>query len=129
MDEKKKNKGYEDLDIYQLGFDLAIKVHKISLQLPNYELYETGSQIRRSSKSVPANIVEGYGRSKYKSYYVKFLTYALESCQETISHLKIINKLYNNIEEVKELMSAYQILGGKIYRFSQRIESSFKKTK
>lgn len=53
---------YRDLEIYKLAFKLAVEVHNLTLKLPKFELYEEGSQIRRSSKSVGANIVEGYGK-------------------------------------------------------------------
>jgi hypothetical protein len=43
-------KSYKDLEIYQLSYDLAVKIHKMSLKLPNYELYEKGSQLRRFLK-------------------------------------------------------------------------------
>ncbi|CAM3435556.1 four helix bundle protein [Aequorivita lipolytica] len=59
-------KSYKDLDIYNLAFECAIEVHHVSLKLPKFELYEQGSQVRRSSKSVKDNIIEGYGRRKYK---------------------------------------------------------------
>ena len=49
-------------------------------KLPAFELYEEGSQIRRSVKSVKSNIVEGYGRRRYKQDYIRFLTYAQASC-------------------------------------------------
>jgi len=39
-------KNYKDLEIYSLSYDLAVKLHKLSLKLPKYELYEEGSQIR-----------------------------------------------------------------------------------
>jgi four helix bundle protein len=58
----KTTKSYRDLEIYQLSHGLALKVHAVSLKLPQYELYEEGSQLRRSSKSVPSCIAEGYGR-------------------------------------------------------------------
>jgi hypothetical protein len=45
---KKEMNSYRDLDIYKLAFDLAVRVHKASLTLPKFELYEQGSQIRRS---------------------------------------------------------------------------------
>ena len=54
-------KGYQDLEIYQQSKRLAVEIHKISLQLPKFELYEEGSQIRRSSKAVASAIVKGYG--------------------------------------------------------------------
>jgi hypothetical protein len=67
-------KSYKDLDIYKESKRLAIEIHKISLSLPKFELYEEGSQIRRSSKGVTAAIVEGYGRRRYKADFVKYLT-------------------------------------------------------
>jgi four helix bundle protein len=55
-------KSYHDLEIYVLAKELAVRVHKMTLEmLPKFELYEEGSQIRRSSKSVVSTIVEGYG--------------------------------------------------------------------
>lgn len=60
-----KSKSYRDLEIYKLSYELAMKIHRISLKLPKYELYEEGSQIRRSSKGVPSTIVEGYGRRRF----------------------------------------------------------------
>ncbi len=67
---------FRDLDIFKLAFKLSIKVHKLSLLLPKFELYEQGSQIRRSSKSIKDNVVEGYGRRRYKADFIKFLVYA-----------------------------------------------------
>ncbi len=52
-------KSYKDLEIYSMSLYLFYKTHQISLKLPKYELYELGSQIRRSADSVPTNIVEG----------------------------------------------------------------------
>ena len=52
-------KSYRDLEIYQLSYKLAMKIHRMSLNLPKYELYEEGGQIRRSSKGVSCTIVEG----------------------------------------------------------------------
>jgi len=61
-----------------------LDVHKMTLtKLPTFELYEEGSQIRRSIKSVKSNIVEGYGRRRYKQEYIRFLTFAQASCDET----------------------------------------------
>lgn len=118
-------KSYKDLDIYNLAFEYAIEVHKLSLLFPNYENYELGSQLRRSSKSIAANIVEGYGRRKYKNDFIKFLVYAHASLLETISHLEMCNNLYN-IENVNELIQKYDQLGAKIFTFTQYVESAWK---
>jgi four helix bundle protein len=87
-------KSYNDLEVYQKAYSLAIKVHEMSLTLPKYELYEQGSQIRRSSKSIKDNIAEGYGRRKYKLDFIKFLTYAQASCIECTSQLKMISDIH-----------------------------------
>ena len=81
-----KPQSYEDLVIYQLAKKLAVEIHQMTLtELPKFEMYEVGSQIRRSSKSVGANIVEGFGRKKYRGEYVRFLTYSLASCETSIT--------------------------------------------
>ena len=54
--EDKNNQGYKKLKIYQLAHDLAVRVHKMTMDLPKFETFEEGSQIRRSSKSVSSNI-------------------------------------------------------------------------
>ena len=69
-------KNYRDLDIYNESYRLAVEVHKMTFKLPKYELYEEGSQIRRSSKSITSNIVEGYGRRKYKAEFIRFLIFS-----------------------------------------------------
>ncbi|MDZ7743178.1 MAG: four helix bundle protein [Bacteroidota bacterium] len=120
------SKSYRDLEIYQLSHDLAIKVHKISMDLPKHELYEQGSQVRRSSKSIVANIVEGYGRKRYKSEFIRFLIFANSSCDETISHLNMINQLYFDNENLNKLIRNYEELGKRIYRFIEYVEMHWK---
>jgi four helix bundle protein len=57
-------KSYKDLEIYVESRRLALEVHKISLSLPKFEMYEGGGQVRRSSKAVTSLIVEGDGKTK-----------------------------------------------------------------
>jgi hypothetical protein len=61
-----KYQSYKDLEIYKKAHKLAVEIHKMSLELPKFEMFEEGGQIRRSSKSVKSNIVEGFGRRRYK---------------------------------------------------------------
>jgi len=61
---------YRNLEVWQIARELSVLIHKMTLnELPKFEMYEEGSQIRRSSKSVRTNIVEGYGRRNYKLDY------------------------------------------------------------
>jgi four helix bundle protein len=116
---------YKDLEIFKLAFDLSIKVHYASLKLPKFELFEQGGQIRRSSKSVKDNIVEGYGRRKHKAEYTKFLTYSLASCDETMNHILTIKTIYPEIEDFLEFEDQYDKLGRKINNYIQYVESNW----
>jgi four helix bundle protein len=83
----------EDSSLYKLAKQMAVEIHQMTLkELPKFEMYEEGSQIRRASKSIVANFVEGYGRRHYKAEYTKFLTYALASCDETKAHLELLHE-------------------------------------
>jgi len=113
---------YKDLEIYQLAFELSIKIHHASLKLPKFELFEQGSQIRRSSKSVKDNIVEGFGRRKYKAEYLKFLTYSQASCDETMNHILTIKTIYPEIDDFLEFEDQYDKLGRKINNYIQFVE-------
>jgi len=119
--------GYKDLEIYKMAFDLSIRVHHASLKLPNFELYEQGSQIRRSSKGVRDTIVEGYGRRRYKPEYIKYLTYSIASCDETLNHIFSINTLYPDLKDFLELEPEYEIPGKKINSYIQYVESNWNK--
>jgi four helix bundle protein len=90
-------KSYLDLNVYQESFDLFIVVHEFSRRLPKYELYEQGSQIRRSADSVNSNIVEGYGRKEYKKDFLRFLTYSRASNDETVNHLRKIASVHPSL--------------------------------
>ncbi len=120
-------KSYRDLEIYGISYELAIRVHKMSLKLPKYELFEEGSQVRKSSKGITSCIVEGYGRRRYKSDFTKFLTYAHASCDETIVHLNFIRDTDPEIEpvETRALLDEYDGLGRKINNFIQYVEEKW----
>lgn len=66
-------KSYKDLEIYRLSFELALELHELSLTFPKFETYEEGSQLRKSSKGIPACIAEGWGRRYYKNEYIKWV--------------------------------------------------------
>lgn len=119
-------KSYRDLEVYQVAYQLSIEVHQMSMKLPKHELYEQGSQVRRSSKGIAANIVEGYGRKQYKSEFIRFLIFAHSSCDETISHLNMINDLYHKGNGLNEVIHRYENLGKKIYRFNEYVETQWK---
>lgn len=120
---------YKELDIYKLAYKLAIDVHKMTMTLPKFEMYEQGSQIRRSSKSIKDNIAEGFGRRRYKDEFVRFLVFAHASCDEAISQLTMINELYFENNGLIGMLEEYELLGGKINKFIQYVEENWKSTR
>jgi len=117
-------KNYRDLDIYKKAHKLAIEIHQMSLNLPRFEMYEEGSQIRKSSKSVKSNIVEGFGRRRYKQEFIKFLIYSLASCDETADHLDTLYeaKSLNDYKSYKYFCEEYDHLGRMISNFIRSVE-------
>jgi four helix bundle protein len=116
--------GYKSLKIYQRSYELAIKIHHASLKLPKFELYEQGSQIRRSSKSIKDNIAEGYGRRRYKADYIKFLIYSQSSCDECLGQIEMILDLYPDLVEFKGLNVELDELGKMINSFIRSVEGN-----
>lgn len=116
---------YKNLEIWQLARELVVEIHKMTLHaLPKFEMYEEGSQIRKSSKSVKSTIVEGYGRRRYKQEFIRFLSYAIASNDETIDHLETIFET-NSLGDKKLYTSLHQrleILGKKLNKFIQGVE-------
>lgn len=109
----------EDLRIYKKAHELAIEIHRMSLSLPNFEMYEQGSQIRRSSKSITAQIVEGYSLRNYKNEYIHYLSRAYASAMETMEHLDILFETNSLKDEKlhKKLRSEMTELSKMIYSF------------
>jgi four helix bundle protein len=120
---------YRNLEIWHIARELTIDVHKMTLQLPKFEMYEEGSQIRRSIKSVRSNIVEGYGRRRYKNDYVRFIIYALSSNDETIDHLETLYETNSLKDKVlfENLSERLKRLGIKINNFLTAVEKNHNK--
>lgn len=80
------NRGFEDLKVWQLARTLMRECHKQAERFPAWERYDLVDQLRRASKSVMANIAEGYGRYHYLDS-LRFYYIARGSLNETINHL------------------------------------------
>ena len=115
---------YKDLEVWQIAKELSIEIHKMSLSLPKFEMYEEGSQIRRSSKSARSNIVEGYGRRRYKNEFIKFITYSIASTDETIDHLETLFETESLKDEMlfTNLLDKSNLLGKKLIKFLDAVE-------
>ena len=111
---RKRISSFHDLKVYQISYNLALEVHKITRTFPETERYELGTQLRRAAVSIPANIAEGYGRKNSSAEFKHFLRNALGSCNEVQVLLSISTDL-NYIAD-KKYVQQYDELGKQIYR-------------
>ncbi len=85
MEQTRNNivRSFEDLDVYQRAYRLSLEIHKASLQFPKIEQYAMADQIRRASKSICANIAEGFSKQRQSApEFKKYLVIALGSSDE-----------------------------------------------
>ncbi|NJO98313.1 MAG: four helix bundle protein [Pleurocapsa sp. CRU_1_2] len=104
---------HEDLEAYQIAFDAAMKIFKLSKNFPKEEKYSLIDQIRRSSRSVCANLAEAWRRRLYKASFVSKLNDAEAEAAESQVWLKFAVKCeYLDVKTGRQLYSQYnQILG------------------
>ena len=104
-------KKVEDLDVYKKLFNLHIEVHNLTLTFPKFELYELGSQLHRSSNSIPANLAEGFS-NKHTKIYLEGISRGQAELRETVHHLKVVYcKKYITLEKLKYFINEYDICG------------------
>ena len=103
---------FETLSVFQKAYDLSLTIHKRSLDFPKLEQSELASQVRRSSKSICANIGEGLGKQMSRKDVVRFLRMAIGSCDETRIWLKYARDLgYISTEEHEMFREGYIEVG------------------
>jgi four helix bundle protein len=108
---KKKIESFEDLEVYQKLCALHLEVNELTFTFPKFELYELGSQLRRSSNSAPANIAEGWN-NKHVNIYLEGINRAQGELRETKHHLIIaFRKKYLNEIKYRDLINRYEECG------------------
>ena len=122
---------YRKLQVWSLAREIVIDVHEMTLQLPKFEMYEEGSQIRRSSKTTKATIVEGYGRRRYKQDWIKFIVYAISSNDETLDHLENLWDTKSLADQMifMSLKNKIETLGKMLNKFLQAVEQEHQSSK
>ena len=120
---------YRDLEVYQRGMKALVAIHKLTLTFPDYERFDLADQLRRASKSIPANIAEGYGKRKSVKEFKRYLTIALGSANEAIVHLEIARELgYTSPDICNTLINDYDIIGKMLYRLIENWQTFPKKS-
>ncbi len=109
-----------DLRVYNTSFKLAMEVFSVAKSFPAVEKYSLTSQIVRSSRSVAANIREGYAKKNYEKIFIRHLFDAIGSAEETRCWLEFALKCnYINTEQFNELNIAYDKLSAMLFRLQQ----------
>ena len=117
-------KTFFDLDVYKLSNDYSMKIFALSKSFPTSETYSLTSQIVDSSRSICANIAEGWGRRIYESDFKKFLIYSIGPLQETKSWLTFaVQCEYITNDEFKQLMEDAEVIGSKLFKLHQNWKS------
>ena len=80
---KGKVSSFEDLEVFQRAYRVSLEIHRKSLEMPQIEQYALGDQIRRASKSICANIAEGFAKQRRSSAeYKRYLLMVIGSADE-----------------------------------------------
>lgn len=107
-------KHHKDLEIYKIAFDIAMKIFELSKKFPVEEKYSLTDQIRRSSRSVCANLAEAWRKRRYKAAFRAKLNDCEAKAAETQTWIEFAVKCnYLDVETGRELCGAYnQVLSG-----------------
>jgi four helix bundle protein len=105
-------RSFEDLEVYQRSYRLALELHKLSLDFPKTEQYALADQVRRASKSICANLAEGFARQRSSSPdFHRFIVMALGSSDEMKVWLSFCSDLgYVQKAKADELRHEYSIV-------------------
>ncbi|MCT7978847.1 four helix bundle protein [Laspinema olomoucense] len=107
-------RSHEDVVVYQMSFEAAMRIFELSKSFPVEERYSLTDQIRRSSRSVCANLAEAWRKRRYKAAFLAKLSDCEAEAAETQVWLKFAVKCrYLEIEQGRELYRIYnQVLSG-----------------
>jgi four helix bundle protein len=120
MSDRAPIKTFTDLEVYKSSHNLAMKIFFLSKKFPVEERYSLTDQIRRSSRSIAANIAEGWGKRISPLHFKKHLVDSLGSLEETKSWLMFSRDCeYLQSVDFEELFNEYDNLGGKIWRLHE----------
>src|SRR3990170_5785157 len=97
--------------------DLLVQVYSLVGQLPSEERNDLARQMRRASKSIPANIAEGFAKRQSASEFKQYMRMAMASANEMETHLRIAERLgYVQGAELDEIIDGYNHVGRQLNR-------------
>ncbi|MFA6379176.1 MAG: four helix bundle protein [Candidatus Omnitrophota bacterium] len=114
---------FKNIQVWEKSHNLVLHIYRITAQFPYSEKYGLTSQIRRSSASIPTNIVEGYKRKSVKEFS-HFLNIAESSLEETKYHLLLACDLkYLDAKSYDDLVMLADEIGRMIFGFKKTLKA------
>ena len=108
---------FQDLEVYKEGFRLATDVFQLTRQFPKEELYALTTQMRNASRSIPANIAEGWGKRRYEMVFKRHLLDAMGSTNEMLVWLDMAFACTYITETTYQALSeSYQVLARRLHQ-------------
>ncbi len=105
-----------DLKVYEKSYELAMETFNLTKKFPKEELHSLVDQLRRSSRSVAANIREGYSKRRYQQIFIRQLVDALGSAEEVRTWLDFsLGCAYISEQEHAQLDAKYDELCAMLY--------------
>ena len=118
-----KIRTHRDLEVYLLAFQVAVEIYQLSKKFPKEETYSLTDQIRRSSRSVCANIAEAFRKRKYPKHFVSKLSDSEAEAAETQVWLDFALEFgYITKEQLESLDESYNNIIGKLVNMSNQPE-------
>jgi four helix bundle protein len=109
-------RGYRDLKAYQVSYKFALEIHEITKTFPKEEKYSLTDQVRRASRSIPANIAEAWKKRRYQKMFVSKIVDAAGEAGETEVWLDFARDFgYLDEPKHKDLLNRYEEVNKMLY--------------
>jgi four helix bundle protein len=118
---RRQIRSHKDLDVFNLAYSLAMEVFRLTARLPKEERYALVDQMRRSSRSVCGNIVEGFAKRRYEAVFKNSLNDSLGESEETKLWLDFaLDCGYIQADEHKMLIIGYKQVSSMLWTLMTR---------
>ncbi|MGB9243959.1 MAG: four helix bundle protein [Candidatus Acidiferrales bacterium] len=116
---------YRDLDVFREAYAAALDISKLTKSFPSFEQFELARQLRRSARSIPANIVEGWAKRQSVPEFKRYLQVAIGSCDEVKLWLEMsTDEGYASKETVQKLTDRFNRIGAMLSSLWKRWSSN-----
>jgi four helix bundle protein len=117
-------KGVRDLEVYKAVFEMQQRIFQLTKSFPKEEMYSLTDQVRRSSRSIGANLSEAWAKRRYPAHFVSKLSDSDGETEETVHWLETAFECdYINQEQKDEIISRYQHISGMLNKMMDNPDS------